>query len=382
MIETLKKLKEFLGDGSFPLHEPNFSQEEEKCVLDCIKTGWVSSVGKYVDQFERDLEKYTGCKKAVVVMNGTSALHIAYLCAGVMPKDEVLCPSLTFVATANAIRYCNAIPHFVEIEDQTLGIDPEKLRKYLCGIGVVRNNRLINKETNRNISALVVTHIFGHPSKILEIKSVCDEFGIALIEDAAEALGSFYEGTHVGNFGKCSALSFNGNKIITTGGGGAILTNDDELGIKIKHITTTAKIAHPWEYVHDQLGFNYRMPNINAALGCAQLAKIEDFILRKRKIASIYKDIFKAQKDFYFMEEPEHARSNYWLNAIILKKPDANFLNDIVKITNQEKIHSRPIWKPLHLLSYFQNNPRMNLSLTEEMEKRIINLPSSPGLIK
>lgn len=378
---TLLKLTSFLKGKEFPLHVPSFNQKEQDLVLDCIKTGWVSSVGSYVDQLERDLETYTGIKKCVVVMNGTAALHICYMSSGVKENDEVLCPSLTFVATANAIRYCDAIPHFVEIEKDTLGVCPIKLRKYLSEIGRIKNGVLFNKNTDRRISALAITHIFGHPAKLEELKQLCDEYSIALIEDAAEGLGSFYRGIHVGNFGKCAALSFNGNKIITTGGGGAVLTNDEELGIKIKHLTTTAKVGHSWLYVYDQLGYNYRMPNINAALGCAQLSKIEDFILTKRKIADCYLELFREETDAFIMKEPEFCRSNYWLNTLVLNNEDQDTIKCLLEKTHSHKIFTRPLWRPLHLLTHFKDCPRMSLELTEKMEHSLLNLPSSVEIL-
>lgn len=379
--EIVLKLRSFLKDDSFPLHEPQFNQDDQDFVVDCIKAGWVSSVGKYVDQFERDLEAYTGVKCAVVVMNGTAALHMCYLASGVRKGDEVLCPALTFVATANAITYCGAIPHFVEVEGDTLGVCPTKLKAYLLRIGRSENGHLLNKETGQRISTLVITHVFGHPAQSRSLRDVCDEFSITLIEDAAEALGSFDHDVHVGNFGICAALSFNGNKIITTGGGGAILTNDEALGAKLKHITTTAKVSHAWEYTHDHIGYNYRMPNINAALGCAQLAKIEDFIETKKKITQRYVNLFQDDHRCTVMTEPQGTRSNYWLNALILKRRDPETLNHLLQETHRHKIYTRPTWIPLHRLSFFQHCSRMDLSLTEEMSERILNLPSSVGIL-
>lgn len=366
--DIIKRIKSALPDrGSYALHEPQFSAHEVDYVTDCVKSGWVSSVGKYVDKFEEDLAAYTQTKKAVAVVNGTAALHICYLLAGVEPGDEVLCPTITFVATANAIKYCDAVPHFVDCDKETLGVDPDKLREYL------------KKKKSKKIKALVVTHIFGHPAKLQELKKVCDEFGIIMIEDIAEGLGSFYRNQHVGNYGHLAALSFNGNKIATTGGGGAVLTNDEELGKKAKYITTTAKQPHPYEYIHTELGYNYRMPNINAALGVAQLEKMDDFLTAKRKLFAKYQDAFANCDSAKILIEPEHCQSNYWLQAIILQ--DKKYHNEVLEKTNAAKIMTRPIWQPMHHLPYLKNYPKMDLSTAEDMHSRVINVPSSANLI-
>ena len=351
---------------AYPLHEPLFGKEEEDLVLDCIKSGWVSSVGKYVDEFEYKLAEYTGIKKAIAVSNGTAALHICYYLAGVGAGDEVLCPSITFVATANAIKYLGATPHFVDCEAETLGVCPQKLREYL------------RKNYSKKIKALVVTHIFGHPAKLNEIRAICDEYGIVMIEDVAEALGSFYKGKHVGNVGHFAALSFNGNKIITTGGGGAVLTNDEAMGVKAKHITTTAKIPHQYEYIHDELGFNYRLPNLNAALGVAQLKKMDNFLKAKRELLEKYKAAFKSFEGAKIMEEPANCKSNYWLHTLILDKAGKN---EILEAANKQKIFCRPLWKPMHQLAHFANSPKANLAVSEDLYERVINLPSSVGLV-
>lgn len=354
--------------AEYALHEPYFNNKEVEYVADCVKSGWVSSVGQYVNRFEDKLAAYTGAKKAIAVVNGTAALHICLLLANIEPGDEVLCPTITFVATANAIKYCGATPHFVDCESQTLGVDPEKLREYL------RNNM------NRKIKALVVTHIFGHPAKLQELKRVADEFGIILIEDMAEGLGSFYHNQHVGNYGHLSALSFNGNKIITTGGGGAVITNDEQLAAKAKYITTTAKKPHPYEYYHDQLGYNYRMPNLNAALGCAQLEKLDEFLAVKRKLFANYQAAFKNSEIAEVMAEPDHCQSNYWLQAIILKPEYIKHRDEILQKTNAEKVMTRPIWQPMHHLPYLSSCPKMDLSCAENMFARVINIPSSANL--
>jgi perosamine synthetase len=287
------------------LHEPYFGGNEWRYVKDCLDTGWVSSVGKYVDQFEQRLAEYTGVKRAVAVVNGTEALHIALKLAGVGPNDEVIVPALTFIATANAIVYCGAVPHFADSEERTLGLDPNKLEKYLHDTTDIRGSHCINRATGRRIKAVVPMHTFGHPVDLDFLAEVCQRFHLELVEDAAESLGSFYKGRHTGNWGKLASLSFNGNKTITTGGGGAILTNDEELGKLAKHITTTAKVPHKWKFYHDQTGYNYRLPNINAALGCAQLEQLPEFLARKRALAERYLESFAVLSGMHIFREPD-----------------------------------------------------------------------------
>lgn len=367
-------------NAKIPLHEPIFCGAEWQYVKDCLDTGWVSSVGSYVDRFEQDLADYTGTKHAVVVANGTAALHISFLLAGVEPDDEVLIPSLTFIATANAVKYCNAIPHFVDSNKNNLGVDSDKLREYLTNNTTQKNKKCINNTTGRIIRALCVMHTLGHPVDLDPLVQICNEFNIVLVEDAAEALGSYYKGTHVGNFGLINALSFNGNKIITTGGGGAILTNDDKLAEQAKHITTTAKVPHPWQYQHDMVGFNYRMPNLNAAVGCAQLEKLDEFLQAKRNLAKRYQDYFQTLDGFDFILEPKYAKSNYWLNAVLI--PKTNELESIIEDLNQAGIAVRPIWRLLHTLEMYAQCPKMNLEQAEFLQSKIICLPSSVSLQK
>ena len=315
--DTLRRI--LTDDQNFvSLHEPLFNGNEWQYVKECIDTGWVSSAGKFVDQFETQLAEFTGAKYAVAVVNGTAALHICLKLAGVKANDEVLIPALTFVATANAVTYCGAIPHFADSEKRTLGIDPFKLKEYLSGIAEIRGEECFNKKTGNRIKAVVPMHTFGHPADLDALIQVCEQFSIAMIEDAAESLGSYYKGRHTGNWGRLSALSFNGNKVITTGGGGAILTNDELLARKAKHLTTTAKVPHQWEYIHDQIAYNYRLPNINAAMGCAQLEQLPDFLKKKRALAERYRQAFKDIEGVSFFTEPEFARSNYWLNVLLL----------------------------------------------------------------
>lgn len=359
-----------------PLHEPTFDQKEIDYVTDCIETGWVSSVGAYVNRFEEDLAKFVGVKRAVAVVNGTAALHIALKVAGVVAEDEVLIPSLTFIATANAVSYIGAIPHFIDVSYDTLGVDSVKLNTHLEKIGELRNGQLFNKQTGHRISAIVPMHTFGHPVDIDGLLNVCDKFNLTLVEDAAESLGSYYKGKHTGSFGKVSAISFNGNKIITTGGGGAIVTDDDALADYAKHLTTTAKIPHKWAYEHDEIGYNYRMPNINAALGCAQLEKAPKFIEQKRELFGQYDQLISQLDGVHLFKEPIHSKSNYWLQTLIL---DERYNRDeVLGFLNENGVMSRPIWQPMHELEMFNKCPKANLIITENLNNRIINIPSTP----
>lgn len=375
-MQFVKDIKGMYGKDFVSLHEPTFDEKEIEYVTDCIKTGWVSSVGSYVTRFEEDLAKFVGVKRAVAVVNGTAALHIALKVAGVEANDEVLMPSLTFIATANAVSYVQAIPHFVDVEVNTLGIDPFKLEKYLEQIAEIRHGALFNKETNRRIKALVPMHTFGHPCMMDELVTLCEKFNLVLIEDAAESLGSYYKERHTGSFGKVNAMSFNGNKIITTGGGGAILTDDEKLADYAKHLTTTAKISHKWEYVHDEIGYNYRMPNINAALGCAQLEKINIFLKQKQNLILKYERITKGVKGVRLFKQTENCSSNYWLQTLILD----SLLDreDVLEYLNDNGVMSRPIWQPMHMLEMFKGCPCSNLTITEKLNRRIINIPSTP----
>lgn len=378
--EIAEKIKGLVPEKEMlPLHEPTFTGNEINYVTDCIKTGWVSSVGKYVDEFEKKLAEFTGVKRAVAVVNGTAALHIALKIAGVQENDEVLIPSLTFVATGNAVTYCGATPHFVDVSRTTLGLDPFKLEEYLKDIAEIKNNECVNNATGRTIRAVVPMHTFGHPVDIDPLLDICDRYNIVVVEDAAESLGSYYKGIHTGNFGKISAMSFNGNKIITTGGGGAILTNDEKLADYAKHLTTTAKIPHRWKYEHDEIGYNYRMPNINAALGCAQLENLGKFIESKRNTVSKYDEILKSYNGVEIFNEPDFAKSNYWLQTIIIDNSKHN-IDSVLQILNDHDVMARPIWNPLHQLKPFLNFPGANLNETITLQKQVINIPSSPYL--
>ncbi len=379
MEEILTAVESCLPKDRHPveLHEPFFGGNEWKYTKECLDTGWVSSVGKYVDVFESKLAEYTGVKRAFAVVNGTAALHIALKMAGVEMNDEVLVPDLTFVAIANAVTYCGAVPHFVDSDEKTLGVDPQKLEIYLLEISERRGKECWNKKTGRRIRALVAMHTFGHPVDLEAVSKLADQFGLAFIEDAAESLGSFYRGKHTGHWGKLAVLSFNGNKILTTGGGGAILTNDESLGKLAKHIATTAKVPHPWAFQHDQIGFNYRMPNINAALGVAQLEELPKFLEKKRALAMRYKKAFETLSGVRFFDEPPFAQSNFWLNAIVLNEGYESEREALLKLFNDRGIKARPVWVLMHKLPMFENCPRMNVSVAESLESRIINIPSS-----
>ena len=378
--QVVAAIKEVIGEEPAQLHEPSFEGNEWSYLKECLDSTYVSSVGKFVDKFESDLAIYTGAKYAITVTNGTAALHIALLLAGVEPKDEVLIPALTFVATANAVSYCNATPHFADSEERTLGIDVPKLRNHLEQNTIQKNGHCVNQKTGNVIRALVPMHTFGHPSNLSELVALADEFNLVLVEDAAESLGSFYKGQHTGTFGLMGALSFNGNKTITTGGGGAILTNNEAIARRAKHLTTTAKLPHKWEFIHDEIGFNYRMPNINAALGCAQLEQLSLKLASKRKLHDLYKDSFSKFEEIEFFNEPADSSSNYWLQAILISKEFDYLRDEILSETNNSGYMTRPVWGLLNELSQFKNSPKMNLDGARDLAKRLINIPSSPNL--
>ncbi|MDF2529668.1 MAG: aminotransferase DegT [Gammaproteobacteria bacterium] len=378
--QTIHAIKSCLPAKSIALHEPEFIGNEWNYVKECIDTRWVSSVGKFVDQFEANLAAFTGAKYAVATVNGTAALHMAFMLADVGQDDEVLVPSLTFVATCNAIAYCRALPHFVDCDEKTLGVDFEKLNTYLNEIAEIKQGKCFNKLTGRCIKALCVMHTFGHPVDLDPLAEICQRYHIALIEDAAEALGSYYKGEHVGNKGIMATLSFNGNKIITTGGGGALITNNERLAKLAKHLTTTAKLPHAWKFQHDQVGYNYRLPNINAALGCAQLESLEKFLYEKRALATQYQKALAKVQQVRFITEPDYAKSNYWLNAILLSSALEKDRDGILQAFNEQGIGVRPVWELMHHLPMYQNCPRMDLSSSESLAKRIINIPSSACL--
>ncbi len=360
--------------GIIPLHAPCFIGNEKKYLDDCIDSTYVSSVGKYVDRFEEMIADYTGAKKAVACVNGTNALHLALLLAGVERNDEVITQSLTFIATANAISYCGAHPIFLDVDKDTMGLSPQKMEKWLTENTEIKNGKCFNKTTGRYIKACVPMHTFGHPVHLNELIALCKQYNILLIEDAAESLGSFYHGKHTGTFGQIGILSFNGNKTITTGGGGMLLFNDETLAAKAKHLTTQAKILHKWEFVHDEIGYNYRMPNINAALGCAQMEHLPDFIARKRDLAKLYADFFKNSDINYFIE-PKDCKSNYWLNTIIFT--DKTNRDSFLEYSNNNGVATRPIWQLMNRLTMFTHCQCGDLSNAEWFEERVVNIPSS-----
>ena len=370
-----------VGPGPVALHEPSFEGNEWLYLRECLDSTYVSSVGKFVDRFEDDLASYTGSKYAISVVNGTAALQIALKLAGVQADDEVLIPALTFVATANAVSYCNATPHFVDCEERTLGMDVLKLREYLSRISSQQSGQCINKITGRVIRAVVPMHTFGHPSDIEGLTSIARDFNIVLVEDAAESLGSFYQGQHTGTFGLFGTLSFNGNKTITTGGGGAILTNSRALARHAKHLTTTAKIPHAWQFRHDEVGYNYRMPNINAALGCAQLEQLSTKLASKRELLRRYQAEFIDIEGVSLFLEPKGCQSNYWLQTLVLDKKNSKNLNSILETTNKIGLMTRPVWDPIYSLTPYRNSPRMDLSSANLFSKVVINIPSSSGLV-
>jgi len=375
-----------------PLHEPYFAGNEKKYVLDCIESTFVSSVGKYVDRFEEMIKEFTGAKYAIATVNGTAALHIALKLAGVQQGDLVITQPLTFIATCNAIAYCGAEPAFVDIDPETLGLFPdslelwlqenvelevEKVEKGLEGLDPQPSQpyKPYHKITKKRISACVPMHTFGHPCKIDRILEICNRYHIPVVEDAAESIGSYYKGKHTGTFGKLGILSFNGNKTITTGGGGMILTNDNELGPLAKHITTTAKKPHPWKFEHDMIGYNYRLPNINAALGCAQMEMLPEILKNKRETAHIYQDYFKTIADIEFITEPKECISNYWLNAILLKNEEER--NIFLEQTNYQKVMCRPAWILMNKLKMFSQCLKAEIQISELVESKLINIPSS-----
>lgn len=376
VLAALKKVLPAKAEN-IGLHEPEFKGSEWTYLKDCLDTGYVSSVGRYVDKFEEQLTQVTGAQYAIAVVNGTAALHASLRLIGVSADDEVLLPALTFIATANAVAYCGAMPHFVESDEKTLGVDPRKLEDYLRDTSVVQNGVCRNRHTGRRIRALIVVHTFGHPADLDPLIDLCERFCLVLVEDAAQSLGSLYKDRSTGTFGRLAALSFNGNKIVTTGGGGAILTNDKTLAKRAKHLTTTARVKHPWRYVHDEIGFNYRMPNINAALGCAQLERLDNFVERKRQLFSRYLSAFKGVPGTALFAEPKYARSNYWLNVLLLAPEKAVFREELLEFTHKNAILTRPVWELLHHLPMYVKAPRMDLSVAESLESRMINLPSS-----
>ena len=378
--DIVDAVRSVVGEGAVPLHEPCFAGNEWATVKDCLDSTFVSSVGEYVDRFEEALQQFTGAGHAVAVVNGTAALHIALKLAGVRAGDEVLVPSLTFVATANAVSYCGATPHFVDSEEQSLGICPARLRRHLESIAVVDGQGCTNRTTGRPIRVLLPMHVFGHPSDIRSLAGIAEEFKLVLVEDAAESLGSYYQERHTGTFGLLGTLSFNGNKTITTGGGGAILTDDSELARMAKHLTTTAKLAHPWKYEHDQVGYNYRMPNLNAALGCAQMEALPGLLESKRKLHESYRSAFKTIHGVTLLSEPPGTKSNYWLQTVVFGQGLDHAAEETLELANRSGLQMRPVWTPMHLLKPYRQVPSADLENAESFARLVVNLPSSAQL--
>lgn len=378
--QIVSKLKQLYPQGA-DLHAPQIKQEDFDGVMECLKSTFVSSFGPYTEKFEKRLSQFTKIPHVVAVSNGTSALHLCLRICGVQAGEEVLMPALTFAATANAALLHGCSPHFVDVEENTFGIDPQKLKNYLEKITVIKNSEAYNKNTLKKISALIVVHLYGFAAKACEIKKICDEFHIKLIEDTAESLGTFDQGEHVGSFGLCSAMSFNGNKIVTTGGGGAVMTHSQELATLAKHLSTTAKIGKAWEYFHDQHAYNYRLPNLNASLGLAQMEKIEIYLQQKQDLQKFYSKFFYDLKGAQVISAPKEQSSNYWLIQLKLNTPSLEQRDSIIEQCNAEQIRVRPCWTSLHKLPFLKDYPRDILECTEKLEKSLISLPSSPFLV-
>lgn len=378
IIDFIRDL--FPNRDFIPLHEPYFVGNEKKYLIDCVDSTFVSSVGKYVDRFEAMVREYTGAKYAVATVNGTAALHIALKLAGVMPGDLVLTQPITFIATCNAISYCNAEPVFIDIDPVRLGMSPTALDVWIRENTEVKQTAegekvCLHRVSGRKISACVPMHTFGHPCEIDRVVTICAEYGIKIVEDAAESIGSYYKGQHTGTFADLGILSFNGNKTITTGGGGMILTNDEKTGKLAKHITTTAKIPHPWKFEHDMVGYNYRLPNINAALGCAQMEQLPAILANKRDTAMHYKEYFSIQDHITFVDEPEFSISNFWLNVILLS--DEKERDRFLEQTNGNGVMTRPAWIMMNKLRMFSHCLAGELPIAEDIEGRLVNIPSS-----
>ena len=376
VINFIKGL--YVNPEFVPLSVPKFIGNEKKYLEECIDSTFVSSVGPFVDRFEADMAAYTGARRAVVCVSGTNALHMAMLLCGVERGDEVLTQALTFIATCNAISYLGAHPVFIDVDKTTMGLSPDAVKSWLSRNGEIKDGHCYDKQTGRRVKACVPMHTFGHPVRIEELAEICAEWHIELVEDAAESIGSKYKGRHTGLFGKVGALSFNGNKTITTGGGGMLLFMDEDLGTLAKHLTTQAKVPHRWEFKHDHIGYNYRMPNINAALGCAQLEHLDQYIADKRKTASEYASFFKNEKDISFFVEPENCFSNYWLNAVIL--PDHDRQLAFLQETNDNGVMTRPIWELMNRLPMFEHCQHDSLENTIWFAERVVNIPSSVRL--
>ena len=370
-------VKKILGKGRHSLHEPYFCGNEWNYVKKTLDENYVSSIGSFVNKFEDQIKKFTKSKYAIPVVNGTEALHLSLVACGVKSNDEVLVPTITFVGTANSIIYSGATPHFIDSECETLGIDPLKLEKYLEKITIKKGKFYFNKKTKRRIKAIMPVHIFGNICQIDKILKIAKKYNLLVIEDAAEALGSFFKNKHAGTFGLIGCFSFNGNKILTTGGGGAIITNSKLLAKKIKHLSTTAKINHRWEYIHNEVGYNFRMPNLNAALGSAQIENLNKFLKLKRKLFLKYCNEFSKINDVRLIKNPQFSKSNNWLNTIFIKNSSIKKRNKVLSLAQKKGIFLRPVWKPLHTLKHLNKMPKMKLDAAKKIYESCINLPSS-----
>ncbi len=367
-------IQSLYGAKEVPLHAPVFLGKEEAYLRACIDSTFVSSIGEYVTRFEQAVAEYTGAKYAVATVNGTAALHTALRLAGVDAGCEVITQSLTFVATCNAISYLGATPAFVDVEEARYGMDPDSLARFLRTRARREGGRLVDRYSGRRIGAVVPMHTFGHPCRIDEIADICEAYGLPLIEDAAESLGSLYKGRHTGRFGKMGIFSFNGNKIVTAGGGGVLVTDDEALARRARHLTTTAKVPHPYAYIHDEVGYNYRLPNLNAALACAQMESIEKIVANKRETARRYADFFAEIPGVRWVDEPEEARSNMWLNALCFHDPQE--AEAFLAQSNAVGVMTRPVWRPMHRLPMYADAPAQALPVTEKAAKRLVNIPS------
>ena len=375
-------IRSVVGPQPAGLHEPTFSGNELAYLKECIETTYVASKGSFIERFESYLSEYTGSRFVVAVSSGTAALHVSLILAGVEANDEVLIPDITFVATANAVTYCGAYPHIVDCEEVNLGIDVLKLKHYLEENTEQRSGLCVNKNTQRAIKAIVPVHAFGHPVELDSLLELAHNYQIKLIEDAAEALGSFYRGKHVGCFGLMGALSFNGNKVLTTGGGGAILTDEKELGERARHLSRTARVDHPWNYDHDEVGFNYRLPNLNAALGCAQMEQLESSLADKRRLFARYQGEFQGIPGLRMIEEPPTSKSNYWLQTLVLDGEYASERDYVLAVANEHGYQTRPVWRPMSDLAVYGHCPRMKNLASRTLAARALNIPSSPRIGK
>jgi len=378
--QVLAAVKIVVGQGPCALHEPVFIGNEERYLIECINSASVATVGRFTEKFESQLTSYTGARYAVGTVSGTAALHIALKVCDVQIDDEVLVPALTFIATANAVIYCGAIPHIVDCETRNLGVDVVRLRQYLSEISHQQGGACINRTTGRRIKAIIPMHTFGHPVDIEGVMDLAEEFNLVVVEDAAESLGSFFKGQHTGTFGTAGIISFNGNKTITTGGGGVILTNDVSIATVARHLVTTAKVHHPYRYVHDQVGYNYRLPNLNAALGCAQLESLPALLAAKRELTERLRGALSGVKGVTLFLEPPDCQSNYWLQTLVLNDSAAFERDSILTQANEAGMGFRPPWESLDQVTYLGDAPRMPTMLIAEFARKLINIPSSPKL--